>query len=519
MPNALLLTLPSVAPASPAPQAASKVADASEPATPAHSNSQSDHKFSALLASDTPHRQNAPGKSESKTTAKADALPEKESTPLKVQGNNFLALLRFLEQDAAPVDTQQPQTKADGKEGDALAELEKILQQLLAQFTASTTPSSGKLPTDGAQDKPVKNSKTDLSDTNDAIAEVLNQLLALLAQQPQKTNPAINTSQQDNGQAPAATPAIADAVQPLLVQLTTLLQQKQPASPITLPATATATQQDANALTDFAKQVQAYFTQNTLPAKPTESPATPVLKTTDTNAPHVAAVVTMAIKPLLVSETSPSSPAKVSLTTEVENIAHLVSALEGDKQQDGKDDSNSSANTNSTPQALPAPVQSTASQPADFNKFVATATPHLPPSEQISVQIKSLINSNENQIRVQLSPENLGKVEVQLTTTADGKTGVTITADSRETLQMLQNEARSLENALRDIGLKTDTGGLNFNLRGDGGQQNSGKNKGGYTVVSAIDEEIPANIGTTIASYHYSYNYNLSIQQGLDIQA
>ena len=92
--------------------------------------------------------------------------------------------------------------------------------------------------------------------------------------------------------------------------------------------------------------------------------------------------------------------------------------------------------------------------------------------DQVFVQIKSSAATGANQIKIELAPESLGKVEVQMVTGTDGKTGITITADSRQTLAVLQSEARSLESALRDIGLKTDAGGLNFNLRGDGQQQN-----------------------------------------------
>ena len=43
-----------------------------------------------------------------------------------------------------------------------------------------------------------------------------------------------------------------------------------------------------------------------------------------------------------------------------------------------------------------------------------------------------------------------------------------------ETLDLLQRDARSLERALNDAGLKADSGSLEFNLRGDGDAQAEG---------------------------------------------
>lgn len=45
-----------------------------------------------------------------------------------------------------------------------------------------------------------------------------------------------------------------------------------------------------------------------------------------------------------------------------------------------------------------------------------------------------------------------------------------VTVERPETLELLQRDARGLERALQDAGLRTDSGSLNFNLRGDGQQ-------------------------------------------------
>ena len=62
----------------------------------------------------------------------------------------------------------------------------------------------------------------------------------------------------------------------------------------------------------------------------------------------------------------------------------------------------------------------------------------------------------------------------------DGKVRAFITADVKDTLDMLQRDARGLERALQDAGLRTDSNNLHFALRseqqGQGGQNQQGQN-------------------------------------------
>jgi flagellar hook-length control protein FliK len=64
-------------------------------------------------------------------------------------------------------------------------------------------------------------------------------------------------------------------------------------------------------------------------------------------------------------------------------------------------------------------------------------------------------------------------VDVRLEVT-DGRVSATVTADSKETLDMLQKDARELERALQQAGLETDNASLSFSLRGQQGQGQEG---------------------------------------------
>ncbi len=93
--------------------------------------------------------------------------------------------------------------------------------------------------------------------------------------------------------------------------------------------------------------------------------------------------------------------------------------------------------------------------------------------DQVSVQISKAIKDGVDRINIQLRPEHLGRVDVRLEVT-DGRVSATVTADNKETLDMLQKDARELERALQQAGLQTDTGSLNFSLRGQQGQGQEG---------------------------------------------
>ncbi len=98
------------------------------------------------------------------------------------------------------------------------------------------------------------------------------------------------------------------------------------------------------------------------------------------------------------------------------------------------------------------------------------APPQPPVSEQISVQISKAVKAGIDRIDIQLRPKELGRVDVRLELAADGRVNATVTVDNRETLELLKTDARGLEKALDDAGLKTDSNSLNFNLRGQDGR-------------------------------------------------
>lgn len=127
-----------------------------------------------------------------------------------------------------------------------------------------------------------------------------------------------------------------------------------------------------------------------------------------------------------------------------------------------------------TPNAAmgPGSAQGTA-KPAPAQAPQAPHQPrHVDPKQvidQVSVQIAKQAKTGADTIRVQLKPVDLGRIEIRLEV-QDGKVTAHVTADSKETLAVLQKDARGLERALQDAGLKTEASSMTFAQSGDGQQ-------------------------------------------------
>ncbi|NVJ90010.1 MAG: flagellar hook-length control protein FliK [Methylocystaceae bacterium] len=105
--------------------------------------------------------------------------------------------------------------------------------------------------------------------------------------------------------------------------------------------------------------------------------------------------------------------------------------------------------------------------------------------EHISVEITKAIQAGADKITIQLKPADLGRIDVQLDLHA-GKMTATITADRPETLDMLKNDAKELQKAMRDAGL--DMGDMNFNLRQGQNQERQADNGNNFSGPTGSED-------------------------------
>lgn len=115
-----------------------------------------------------------------------------------------------------------------------------------------------------------------------------------------------------------------------------------------------------------------------------------------------------------------------------------------------------------------------ASHAASQQTLARNLNAYIPAGEQVAVQIKKGAAEGIDKISIRLDPGNLGNVEIKMEVGHDGRLMAVIAADKPETLQMLQKDAASLEQSLREAGLKTDQQSLSFSLR-DQNQAQSGR--------------------------------------------
>lgn len=93
--------------------------------------------------------------------------------------------------------------------------------------------------------------------------------------------------------------------------------------------------------------------------------------------------------------------------------------------------------------------------------------------DQVAVHISRAARSGTNRIEIRLDPESLGHVEVRLEVGRDGRVSALVLTENREALDALKAEARALQQALQDAGLKPDADSLSFDMRSEYGRRSA----------------------------------------------
>jgi flagellar hook-length control protein FliK len=103
---------------------------------------------------------------------------------------------------------------------------------------------------------------------------------------------------------------------------------------------------------------------------------------------------------------------------------------------------------------------------SDSGAAATTVSPRVPLS-LVAPEIVRAVEHGSDALTIELEPADLGRVEVSLTTDGSGRLRADLAAERPETLQMLQRDAKSLEQALAGGGVQLADAGLSFTLRQD----------------------------------------------------
>ncbi|MBI1261044.1 MAG: hypothetical protein GC184_04910 [Rhizobiales bacterium] len=139
------------------------------------------------------------------------------------------------------------------------------------------------------------------------------------------------------------------------------------------------------------------------------------------------------------------------------------------------------------------------------------------PAMAIALQMSRNLQRGSSSFEIRLDPAELGRVDVRMEVRKDGHVTAHLTIDKPETLDLLQRDARALQQALNDAGLQADSDSLNFSLRdqstgGNGSQNASANSQTGFGNDMGVDGSDPA------AAQPSLYNVNLSATGGIDIR-
>lgn len=136
------------------------------------------------------------------------------------------------------------------------------------------------------------------------------------------------------------------------------------------------------------------------------------------------------------------------------------------------------------------------------------------PAEQVAVQVVRAAGQQIDHLQLTLEPADLGRVDVRLELGPDNRLSLVVTADRPETLDLLQRDARALERALQDAGLKTESDSLSFNLRGEGRNDRDGTRTPAEAPATIEPDAIEAQVPAAQAAH----GYRASVPGSLDIR-
>lgn len=127
---------------------------------------------------------------------------------------------------------------------------------------------------------------------------------------------------------------------------------------------------------------------------------------------------------------------------------------------------------------LDAAAQATAQAQAEATAKATSAESTRPtPLHIVPIEIGAKALAGNRRFDIRLDPAELGRVDVSLEISGKGEVSAKLTVDRVETLQLLQRDARTLERAFEQAGLKPSEGGVEMSLRDSSDQSGSRQNR------------------------------------------
>lgn len=178
-----------------------------------------------------------------------------------------------------------------------------------------------------------------------------------------------------------------------------------------------------------------------------------------------------------------------------------------------------SMETSGTGRALDMPVSSLP-QSAQANSASATvrigtlpgqSQPTQVPAAAIALQMARNLQKGISRFDIRLDPPEMGRIDVRMEIRKDGQVVAHMSVERPETLDLLQRDARALQQALNNAGLQADSDSLNFSLKDGQENASSQSTADGGSAAGTGDEDDDTQLLPV-------YNVNLAADGGVDIR-
>ena len=176
---------------------------------------------------------------------------------------------------------------------------------------------------------------------------------------------------------------------------------------------------------------------------------------------------------------------------------------------------NSTAPRSGDPLTGPVPASSSATGAAGtirIGTLPGQSQPTQVPAAAIALQMARNLQKGISRFEIRLDPPEMGRIDVRMEIRKDGHVVAHMSVERPETLDLLQRDARALQQALNNAGLQADNDSLNFSLKDQSGDTSGQHLAGGETSnhgMGAEEDEAPALP---------IYNVNLAMNGGVDIR-
>ncbi len=152
---------------------------------------------------------------------------------------------------------------------------------------------------------------------------------------------------------------------------------------------------------------------------------------------------------------------------------------------------------------------------------VTPAAGHALPVEKIAVEMARNLRQGVTRFEIRIDPPELGRIDIRMKISQDGRMQAVLTSDRPETLDLLQRDARLLSQSLVESGLDVDQGALQFSLRQDFGQSTSGQGETALSAGAASQngDDTPSSVlSVTISPGETTYGFRTIPRTSVNVQ-